>query len=286
VVVVLDVSLSNSVMCDGRMSLSQYMDAIIAFVNCHLMLKSTNQVALIAIDTMHCEFVYPDEDSVAAMRNADAPGTGGQCELFSQVEQVMRRNVRNFMKYNLDQEMTRTEPLLEAACAQALCYIARVERDLMPGDKLNSRILIVTGSENECDKYVRCMNVIYMAQKQKVTIDVCSLDHEIALLQQACDITDGIFFKVPQIGGLLQYLLWIFLPDLMVRKKLVVPTHSKVDYRPYCFCHKQLVDVGFVCSVCLSIFCKLTPICTTCEAVFRTPARLPIKPKKKKLKHV
>lgn len=42
---------------------------------------------------------------------------------------------------------------------------------------------------------------------QNVTIDVCSLEHDIALLQQACDITDGVFFKVPNLSALLQYLL-------------------------------------------------------------------------------
>lgn len=44
---------------------------------------------------------------------------------------------------------------------------------------------------------------------QNVTIDVCSLEHDIALLQQACDITDGVFFKVPNLAALLQYLLVI-----------------------------------------------------------------------------
>lgn len=107
-------------------------------------------------------------------------------------------------------------------------------------------------------------------------IDVCSLKHDIALLQQACDITEGIFFKVPNLSALLQYLLvnfvifcskcfravqltnysfslkWIFLPDPNIRKKLVVPPPNKVDYRPLCFCHRELIDIGYVCSVCLS----------------------------------
>ena len=111
----------------------------------------------------------------------------------------------------------------------------RLERELEAGETLTSRILIITGSDNECDKYVRFMNIIFTAQKQvsrsetcvsclvllssnaricfsvqNVTIDVCSLEHDIALLQQACDITEGVFFKVPNLSALLQYLLVIF----------------------------------------------------------------------------
>lgn len=126
------------------------------------------------------------------------------------------------------------------------------------------------------------MNVFFTAQKEKVVIDICALDNALVLLQQGCDITGGQFLKVPQIDGLLQYLLWIFLPDPSIRSKLALPPPIKVDYRAACFCHRELIDIGFVCSVCLSIFCKFSPICTTCSTVFKVPVSM--KPKKKKIK--
>jgi hypothetical protein len=64
-------------------------------------------------------------------------------------------------------------------------------------------------------------------------------------------------------------LLWLFLPDEETRKMLVYPTKSEVDFRAACFCHHKLIDVGYVCSVCLSVFCSFTPICTTCNANFK-----------------
>src|SRR5690242_20043987 len=33
---------------------------------------------------------------------------------------------------------------------------------------------------------------------------------------------------------------------------LSVCPHSSVDYRATCFCHRNVVDLGFVCPVCLS----------------------------------
>lgn len=32
----------------------------------------------------------------------------------------------------------------------------------------------------------------------------------------------------------------------------MLPTQVNVDFRAACFCHKKVVDVGFVCSICLS----------------------------------
>ena len=45
---------------------------------------------------------------------------------------------------------------------------------------------------------------------------------------------------------------WTFLPDMSGRGKLMLPSAVLVDYRASCFCHRRLVDVGHVCSVCLS----------------------------------
>lgn len=96
---------------------------------------------------------------------------------------------------------------------------------------------------------------------------------------QACDITGGLYLKIPQKVALAQYLLvsvsaiccglqwlqfegrvsmcvfweqWVFLPDSEQRSQLVLPQPAHVDYRAACFCHRNLIEIGYVCSVCLS----------------------------------
>jgi len=127
----------------------------------------------------------------------------------------------------------------------------------------------VKGSEDNPAQYLNFMNVVFTAQKLNIIIDACILDNESGLLQQACDITEGTYLRIPQLGALLQYLLWIFLPDASIRKKLQLPGKVKVDYRAACFCHRTLIDIGYVCSICLSIFCTFSPICSTCHATFK-----------------
>lgn len=130
--------------------------------------------------------------------------------------------------------------------------------------------MVVTGSSDSASQYMNYMNVFFTAQKQNIVIDVCALDQHLSLLQQGCDITNGLYLKIPQLQGLLQYLLvsmirnfitefnfcvvfqWVFLPEPPVRQKLVLPPPVKVDYRAACFCHRELIDIGYVCSVCLS----------------------------------
>lgn len=62
--------------------------------------------------------------------------------------------------------------------------------------------------------------------------------------------------------------------DPYSRQLLRLPRPSAVDFRASCFCHKRPIDIGFVCSVCLSIFCEKLPACITCGADFSGGAEL------------
>ncbi|KAL2265517.1 hypothetical protein VTJ83DRAFT_6617 [Remersonia thermophila] len=55
-------------------------------------------------------------------------------------------------------------------------------------------------------------------------------------------------------------------PGASVAELLVTPSADAVDFRAACFCHRSVVDTGFVCSVCLSIFCEVPDgaECLTC----------------------
>ncbi|KAG5329140.1 TF2H3 factor, partial [Acromyrmex charruanus] len=162
----------------------------------------------------------------------------------------------------------------------------KVHKDPLPHEKKSNVVYKIAEHRNHIRWNTTTHSITDYRLKEdhefNVILDVCSLDQELTLLQQGCDITGGNYLKVPQLAGLLQYLLWVFLPDPSVRSKLVLPPPVKVDYRAACFCHQELIDIGYVCSICLSIFCKFSPICTTCHTVFKMPGPMPIKMKKKK----
>ncbi|KAJ0170809.1 hypothetical protein K1T71_013581 [Dendrolimus kikuchii] len=277
-VIIVDTNPNQRYITEDPKILTNCLDAIISFANSHLMQKSRNQLAVIGCHFHKSEYLYPSPGKPLDVRQID-----GQYELFTLVEKTIKMRLVNLIK-SQPQDEKPGESLLAGALALALCYIARLRRQSTPGLRISSRILIVTGSTDTAAQYINYMNVFFTAQKQQILIDVCSLDKHLSLLQQGCDITGGLYLKVPSLEGLLQYLLWVFLPEASERTKLVLPGRGRVDYRAACFCHRELLTIGYVCSVCLSVFCKFSPICTTCHTVFKIGGPLPIKPKKKKLK--
>ncbi|KFM79973.1 General transcription factor IIH subunit 3, partial [Stegodyphus mimosarum] len=135
--------------------------------------------------------------------------------------------------------------------------------------KIPARILVVTASGDSASQYMNFMNVFFTSQKEGVLIDACVIEKDSGLLQQGCDITGGMYLKVQNVAALLQYLLWVFLPGAQTRKQMILPSRVHVDYRAACFCHRNLIEIGYVCSVCLSIFCTFSPICSTCQTAFK-----------------
>jgi transcription initiation factor TFIIH subunit 3 len=117
---------------------------------------------------------------------------------------------------------------------------------------LQSRILVVSVSGDLAHQYIPIMNTTFAAQRLRIPIDILKLAGDTVFLQQASDATKGIYMQLRSPQGLLQYLMMAFLPDQMSRKHLIAPTQEVVDFRAACFCHRKVVDVGFVCSICLS----------------------------------
>ncbi|CAN9154246.1 unnamed protein product [Alternaria sp. RS040] len=183
-------------------------------------------------------------------------------------------------------------PTAASADSSALAALADSENTHIDRVPLTSRILIVSVSGDLANQYIPVMNSIFAAQRKRIPVDILKLAGDTVLLQQASDATGGVYMKPDRPEGLLQYLMMAFLPDVTARTSLIVPSAGGVDFRAACFCHRNVVDIGFVCSVCLSIFCNPhlpDNLCMTCgsylslrSAVMNPPALIPRKKKKKK----
>ncbi|KAI3372071.1 hypothetical protein L3Q82_006924 [Scortum barcoo] len=235
-------------------TLSKCMDAVMVMGNSHLAMARTNKLAVIASHCQDSHFLYPSKSWRGGDSGGDdvASSGDGKYELLSVANNLIAEEIKSLMS--------------------------------KIGQEIKSRILVIKAAEDCALQYMNFMNVIFAAQKQSILIDACVLDSDSGLLQQACDITGGLYLKIPQKVALAQYLLWVFLPDTEQRSQLVLPPPAHVDYRAACFCHRNLIEIGYVCSVCLSIFCNFSPICTTCETAFKIQLPQMVKPKKKKLK--
>ncbi|KAK9449285.1 TFIIH subunit Tfb4/p34 [Limtongia smithiae] len=139
------------------------------------------------------------------------------------------------------------------------------------GAKMKARIVVLSVCADLAAQYVPMMNCIFAAQKMKVPIDVCKIGTDATVfLQQAADTTGGVYMHLTHARGLIQYLMTAFMADSVLRRHLVLPTQSGVNFRAACFCHKRIVDVGYVCNVCFSIFCEppADGSCAICDTIF------------------
>ncbi|KJE91230.1 general transcription factor IIH [Capsaspora owczarzaki ATCC 30864] len=163
---------------------------------------------------------------------------------------------------------------LVSSLSVALCHINKTRRALPPGVVCRSRILVVHAAEDVPAHYVQLMNTIFAAQKLGVIIDALILTpDDSGFLQQAVDLTKGAYIKLQSNDDLVQTLMMFGLADRAARELLILPQPTVVDYRSACFCHRRIVDVGFVCSVCLSIFCDQRGLCPTCGTRFKLPMK-------------
>lgn len=283
-VVICDVNIqwwaNHNVTYNDSNSFQHCMDSILAFCNSYLMLSHCNKLAFIACHADECRFIYScDESSAVSLENVQ---NDGKFDFFTEFNEVVQEKVKELMNkenYNLQP----TAPsLLAGGLTKALCYIHNFNKNVI-GPKTVSRILVVKGSPDASMHYMSIMNCIFASQKQGVVIDCCALISNSGFMQQACDITGGTYFTAEDLAGLLEYLLWMFLPEPDLRSKLNLPASVQIDYRAACFCHKRLLDIGFVCSICLSIYCQFVPKCATCQTKFRLP-QLPMAAKGKKKK--
>jgi transcription initiation factor TFIIH subunit 3 len=249
------------------------------FVNAFLLLSASNRVAVFAVHCDGCHLLYDSPELAAASGSAAAPSSDdtSRREPSSCVAAAPAAAPAAALLQALRQlaqaTPARSGPSpLSGALSRALCYIQRATRG---PTALSPRILALHGSADAPAQYVAMMNAIFSAQAGAVPVDACLLGGaESPFLQQAAALTGGVYLRPARPGALLQYLLSVFAADACSRAALRLPTPRGVDFRASCFCHKRAVDVGFVCSVCLSIFCTVCAECSTCgtpfEAVKRT----------------
>ncbi|THU60883.1 hypothetical protein C4D60_Mb07t17420 [Musa balbisiana] len=240
---------------------SKLLNHVIPLLNSLLLLNQLNQVVLVATGVNSCGYIYDSGDG----------GGGSGCGSVPAIcSEILRRLEEFVVKDRLQGKgpdkvvATGVSSLLSGSLSLALGF-SDPELDIHS----LGQILCLQGSPDGPEQYVAVMNAIFSAQRSMIPIDSCvmGVQHS-AFLQQASYITGGVYLKPQQLDGLFQYLSAVFATDLQSRNFLQLPKPAGVDFRASCFCHKKTIDMGYVCSVCLSIFCKHHKKCSTCGSDF------------------
>lgn len=255
------------------LSVETFLSQLLAFLNAHIASKHENSLVVFGALPGKSVMLY----SSTELLSDDVPSLDANSYLpFKLVDSTVVQRIMN--EFDAIGELEEEPPCaLVGAVTKALCYINRITHPSSttagvaedPSVIHDPRILILSVSPDLSSSYIPIMNAIFSAQKLKVTIDVCKVyGPDTVFLQQAAHLTNGSYIYLERRDALLQYLIMSFLSPTPIRKILAVPKQDKIDFRAACFCHKNIVDIGFVCSVCLSIFCQPLPVCSTCRTKF------------------
>ncbi|TFK54150.1 transcription factor Tfb4 [Heliocybe sulcata] len=258
------------------LSLKSFLAQVLAFLNLHIASKHENTLAIFGAFPGKSVMLYSSTDPASDSSDSGSPNIYRPFEIVD--SRVVTRIEEELESIDDSQEEA---PIgLVGALTKALCYINRIKHPTPstqsngttvedPATLPDPRILILSVSPDLSTSYIPIMNSIFSAQKLKIIIDVCKIyGPDTVFLEQAAHLTGGSYVYLERRDALLQHLVMSHLPSPALRKLMAVPTQDKIDFRAACFCHKNIVDVGFVCSVCLSIFCRPVAVCTTCRTKF------------------
>lgn len=273
---ILDLSPTQWHLCSTSqhpLPLNVFLSHLLTFINSHIALKHENTLAVFAALPGKSEMLFSSADMITA--SSLEPADSNTYQPFRTVDAAVMKGISDRLDA-VDKTSEEAPCALVGALTKALCHINRLNQSTPEKTSAattvkvtDSRILIVSVSPDLSSAYIPLMNAIFSAQKLKVPIDVCKLfGPDTVFLQQAAHLTGGSYMYLEQKDALLQYLIMTFLPPLKLRQFIATPTQDRVDFRAACFCHKKIVDIGFVCSVCLSIFCQPIPVCSTCRSKF------------------
>lgn len=255
--VIFDASSDGWASRPAEINFREALAATLILLNAHLALDSNNRIAVIGFNGRGPKLLYPS--SLEA-----------NSHLLSGVMYRQFRTVDEAVLTGLYQMMDPPTPNVACSVAGplslALCHMNRI---LGPHDgRMNGRILVVNASGDISTKYIPTMNSIFAAQKLRVPIDVCNIGGTKSFLQQAADFTGGAYLEPDSTKGLVQYFTGALLVDPATRQFVNIPTAPEVDFSAVCFVTKKVLEVGYVCSVCLCIMESVPennhcPVCST-----------------------
>lgn len=252
---------------ESKLTLREAVASLLVFINGHMSLNNSNKVAVIASHTNGARFLYPLTSPSSNSDSSSSRIRNGKT-MYRQFREIGDIVLTQLEKLLSEEQNLVGQSAISGALSLALTHINKaIEKS--DDSRLSSRILLVSVSGELSSQYISTMNCIFAAQKRRIPIDVCKLAGDTVFLQQACDSTNGNYIKVDHPKGLVQYLMSAFFVEPTLRPHVNLGTQKEVDFRAACFVTKNVVDIGYVCSVCLCIMSVIPDgQCPHCETKY------------------
>ncbi|KAL7078250.1 hypothetical protein ACQ4LE_002206 [Meloidogyne hapla] len=235
--------------CPETNVLEDIFSAVIALCNTHLFLSTNNKLLVLAGGAKLANKKFQEEAKQTSLDFA--------------------KSLEIFLRKKLEEHVNYDEPAssqYSGAISLSICAFNKYAKQY---PNSSGSIIIINLAQNLSNEHSTLMNLFFAAKHSSLVVNSVSLNGNVPILQQACDITGGTHVTLDNIKLLAQTIL----TDCLVVPNTSLFTHPQqdIDYRAVCHCHNQLLSIGWVCSVCLSVTCNYVPFCKICNAVFPRP---------------
>jgi transcription factor TFB4 len=243
-----------------HITLHEFLDQTFAYL-AQMILSDVFQIApIIAYNQFGAKWLFPLPEKVDQLISGRLQATNPD-EVLSYCQSIVN-GLLSYARQCADTENQSDSGVrLDIALSLALCHLNKYPAEV------NKRVLVLTRSADPVVNFESTMNAVFAAHRIGVVVDSVLIGVKTSLfLTQAAILTNG--FSIALINRpkcLLQYLLTI--PPLSVRKFIVMTKIKAVDYKTPAVNTKNMIDMGILCPICLSVYEKTgTPIyrCTVC----------------------
>ena len=234
-----------------QLQIEEIIECITLHIFNHIGQSAQNSARLYRFDEVECKQVFPVNDmDKSLIKMMD----------FGQVREIIKDRILDY----IDQKqlnIVQYSKIIQAL-GKSLCYLNKTSVDMgrvtEKGRNVAGKILIVFNSEvpNEC--FNQLMSCTFICQQRNWFIDCVTLNskkHDYLL--QASAKTKGLYFfaKNPT-RGMMQYFMQVFNLKGSERTNFCMPYLTFTPFNSSCDCHNQKVDIAWICSRCLGVYCK------------------------------
>ena len=157
--------------------------------------------------------------------------------------------------------------------SRALCFVNK--------SSMKGRVIVFecsTGVTDFSSQSVALSNCGWAAGKARISVVSLASAQPAAALLSLCDRTGGVHIPAAFCGSkgeLVQALLFHLSASEIATKSLKSRPQAATQHMgAVCACHNKAIDKGYVCSICLSIYCSDSAgICAVCGSRIRREAR-------------
>ncbi|KAL0221547.1 hypothetical protein RCL1_001401 [Eukaryota sp. TZLM3-RCL] len=233
-------------------------DSLLSLISLYFNLNHQNKICVIFVSSSDCPTIYSSPTYYSTLTELDQ----------------ISRSFRSFSTTPF-QPSNPSFHVLTSALLKSLLWLTKESSTMNYSKQIAVLSLNDSPPSSSSSSFADLFSVAFSAKKLNIPIDVTCIGTLLYPLQQISFISNGSLFTLP-LGecstpsilstSVLSLLSLSALVPAHIRSTVPVNQVSTVDLRAYCSCHSNLIDLGFICTNCLSIACKQGPFCPSCKS--------------------